>query len=368
MKKVILFLAAVALLVSSCTEKDAFTINGKLPNGTYDGQQVYLKTLDSNWKDLITIDTVNVVDGEFFFKGLAKEGSTVHFISLDDAPDFMSRPVMVVVEPGHIEVNLDSVSSVKGTSSNNTYQAFISKNEAIEGELRTISAKIKQDTANVNSADLEKQYKDKYAQLTKEGFDFTKANIQSQMGTYYLSRNYYRFTVEQLKELIPSIKPEYKSMSRIQKMESVAQALDVTAVGKTFTDVKGKTPEGKDAALADYVGKGKYVLVDFWASWCPPCRAEMPKLVELYKQYKDKDFEIVGISLDKTNEDWVKGIKNLDITWPQISDLKFWDSELAAVYGISSIPHLMLLDKDGKILARGLDAEEATKKIEELLK
>ena len=109
-------------------------------------------------------------------------------------------------------------------------------------------------------------------------------------------------------------------------------------------------------------------MVDFWASWCPPCRAEMPKLVELYKQYSAKGVEIVGISLDKTNEDWVKGIKNLNITWPQISDLKFWDSEGAAIYGVSSIPHLMLLDKDGKILARGLNAEEATKKIEELLK
>lgn len=369
MKKVILFLAAIALLVSSCAEKDAFTINGKLPNGTYNGQQVYLKTLDSNWKDLVTIDTVNVVDGEFFFKGLAKEGSKVHFISLDDAPDYMNRPVMVVVEPGHIEVSLDSVSSVKGTSSNNAYQAFITKTNVINEELKSIAQKSKQDTANVELQEgLEKQYKEKNNLLTKETFDFTKANIQSQMGTYFLSRNYYRFSVDQLKELIPSIKPEYKSVARIQKMEAVANALDATSVGKAFVDVKGKTPEGKDAALADYAGKGKYVLVDFWASWCPPCRAEMPKLVELYKQHKDKDFEIVGISLDKTNEDWVKGIKNLNITWPQISDLKFWDSELAAVYGISSIPHLMLLDKDGKILARGIDANEATKKIEELLK
>lgn len=369
MKKIILFLIAVAVLATSCGEKDAFTINGKLPDGTYDGQQVYLKTLDENWKDLITIDTVNVVNGEFVFKGLAKEGPILHFISLDDAPNFMSRPVPVVVEAGHIEVSLDSISTVKGTPSNNAYQAFASKVNVINAEIKAISEKSKQDTANVAlQADLEKQYKDKDNQLAKETFDFIKGNIQSQMGTYFLTKNFYRFSADQLKELLPSIKPEYKSIARIQKIEKVAQALDATSVGKVFTDIKGKTPEEKDAALADYAGKDKYVLVDFWASWCPPCRAEMPKLVELYKEYKDKGLEIVGISLDKTNADWVNGIKTLNITWPQISDLKFWDSEGAAIYGVSSIPHLMLLDKDGKILARGLDADEAKATIAELLK
>jgi thiol-disulfide isomerase/thioredoxin len=369
MKKVILFLAAIAIIASSCGEKDAFTIKGKLPNGTYDGQQVYLKTLDANWKDIISIDTVNIVDGEFFFKGLAKEGATLHFISLDDAPDFMNRPVPVVVEPGEITVSLDSISIVGGTPLNNAFQAFVDKQNAIENEMMTI-ANLAQDSllSSEKKAELEKQYNDKDNMITNEIYDFVKGNIGNQIGVYFLSKNYYRFSADQLNELVPSIDPKYKSIDRIQRIETVAKALVATAVGKAFTDVKGKTPEGKDAALADYAGKGKYVLVDFWASWCPPCRAEMPKVVELYKQYKDKGLEIVGISLDKTNEDWVKGIKKLNITWPQISDLKYWDSELAAAYGVSSIPHMMLLDKDGKILARGINAEEAAKQLEELLK
>ncbi|MDR2951339.1 MAG: AhpC/TSA family protein [Prevotella sp.] len=369
MKKIILFLAAIAIFATSCGEKDAFTIKGKLPNGTYDGQQVYLKTLDENWKDMVTIDTVNVVDGEFVFKGLAKEGSILHFVSLDDAPDYMNRPVPVVVEPGQIEMTLDSVSSVKGTSSNNSYQAYMTKVNAINSEIKAIAEKAKKDTANVQlQADLKKQYKEKNDQSNRETFNFVKENIQNQMGVYYLTRNYYRFSLDQLKELVPAIKDEYKSIARVKKVETLVPALEATAVGQTFSDVKGKTPEGKDASLSDYAGKGKYVLVDFWASWCPPCRAEMPKLVELYKAYKDKDFEIVGISLDRTNDDWKNGIKNLNITWPQVSDLKFWDSEGATTYGISSIPHLMLLDKDGKIIARGLDAEEASEKVAELLK
>jgi thiol-disulfide isomerase/thioredoxin len=369
MKKFTLFLAAIAILATSCGEKDAFTIKGKLPNGTYDGQQVYLKTLDENWKDLVSIDTVNVVNGEFEFKGLAKEGATIHFVSLDSAADYLSRPVLVVVEPGQIELTLDSVSTVKGTPTNNSYQAYITKIKDINSELKAIYEKSQQDTANVElQAELEKQYNEKEAQTAKETFDFVKANIQNQIGTYFLTKNYYRFSLDQLKELIPGIKEEYKAVPRIQKIEAVTQALDATAVGKTFSDIKGKTPEKKDISLSDYAGKGKYVLIDFWASWCPPCRAETPKLVALYKQYKGKSFEIVGVSLDKTNDAWIKGIKDLNITWPQISDLKFWDSEGAAAYGISSIPHLVLLDKDGKILARGLNADEATAKVTELLK
>lgn len=95
----------------------------------------------------------------------------------------------------------------------------------------------------------------------------------------------------------------------------------------------------------------------------------MPKLVEMYKEFKGKDFEIVGLSLDKDGEAWKKGIKDLNITWPpQISDLKYWDSELSSTYGVNSIPHLMLLDKDGKILARGINADQAKEKLAELLK
>ena len=120
--------------------------------------------------------------------------------------------------------------------------------------------------------------------------------------------------------------------------------------------------------LSDYVGKGKVVLIDFWASWCGPCRREMPNLVEAYKQYKDKNFEIVGVSLDRDLEAWKKGIADLNITWPQMSDLKYWDCEGAKLYAVSSIPHTLLVDAEGTIVARGLHGEELQQKIAELLK
>ncbi len=165
-----------------------------------------------------------------------------------------------------------------------------------------------------------------------------------------------------------------KVPSRFQKNEDVVRINNLvntakkTAVGQTFVDFTMNTPEGKPIKLSDYAGKGKYVLVDFWASWCGPCRQEMPNLVKAYAQYKSKGFEIVGVSLDKDAKSWTGGINKLNITWPQMSDLKYWDCQGAKLYAIRSIPHTVLIDKSGKIIARGLHGEELQAKLAELLK
>ncbi len=367
MKKIILFLSVIMMLVTSCAEKDTFSIKGTLPGSDYEGKQVYLKVLAENWKDQVAVDTATISNGIFEFKGLAKEGAIIHFVELAEPSDVV-RPILLVVEPGQIEVSLDSISSAKGTPSNNSYQALNDKLFAISAEMRALYQKAQSDTTGTFKEELEKQFEEKDAQRSKETFDFIKSNPKSELAAYLFATRSYMFSLDQMKEISGLLDPKYKSNERLKKVDARIQALDATSEGKTFTDLKAKTPDGKDVALSDYAGKGKYVLIDFWASWCPPCRAEMPKLIEAYKTYKGKDFEIVGISLDKENEAWVNGIKTLNITWPQISDLKFWDSDLAAAYGINSIPHLVLLDKEGKILARGLSADQAVDKLSELLK
>ncbi|MDR1881972.1 MAG: AhpC/TSA family protein [Prevotella sp.] len=367
MKKITVLLSAVLMLATACGKKEQFTINGTLA-GASDSVKVYLQKLENNWKDQVAIDSAYVANGKFEFKGLAKEEAKIHFIALAEPTDKVKRPVLLIVEPGQIKVALDSVSGIGGTVLNDAYQALNTKLNELDVELKAIYEKSKLDTAKVAQAEFEKQYEEVNARKTKEIYDYAKANIQSQTGAYVFASRSYLFTLDQMKELFASVKPEDKTNDWMKKLDTRIQALNATSEGQPFTDLKGKTPDGKDAALADYAGKGKYVLVDFWASWCPPCRAEMPKLVEAYKQYKDKGLEIAGVSLDKTNEDWVKGIGDLGITWPQISDLKYWDSELAAAYGVNSIPHLVLLDKDGKIIARGLSADKAVAKLTELLK
>lgn len=370
MKKVILFLSMIALIATSCTEKDAFTIKGKLPKGEFEGKQVLLQTLDSTWsRNLVTIDTAKVVNGEFVFKGLAKEGPAIHFLLLNEAPDFLKRPVLFILEPGNIDVTMDTLTIVKGTPVNNAYAAYQAKGEAFSKEMRAMYEEVQKDTANVALKDeFEKKAEEGRKAIFEEIYTLVKPNITNQAGAYLFIMNNYAFSLEQKNELFPQIKPEYRAMERFKSFETNLAALNATAIGKTFADIKGKTPDGQDAALSDYVGKGKIVLVDFWASWCGPCIAEMPNVKKAYADYKDKGFEIVGISLDDDAEAWKKSIQDLGITWPQISDLKAWNSDLAAVYGVRSIPHTVLIDKDGKILEKDLRGTKIAEKLAELLK
>jgi thiol-disulfide isomerase/thioredoxin len=135
-------------------------------------------------------------------------------------------------------------------------------------------------------------------------------------------------------------------------------------IGTAATDFTQPSPEGTGIALSSF--KGKYVLVDFWASWCGPCRAESPNLVKAYEQYKSKGFEIYSVSLDEDKSKWLKAIKDDKYTWPQAGDLKGWDNAAAVVYGVSGIPFNFLVDSNGVIVARNLRGEDLEKKLKEL--
>ena len=187
-------------------------------------------------------------------------------------------------------------------------------------------------------------------------------NITNPVGVLLLKQNYYYMDVADLDPLMPQIPAAYDNDEAIVKIKNNVEKMKATAVGQKFTDFEMQTPEGKTVKLSDYVGKGKVVLVDFWASWCGPCRREMPNLVEAYAKYKNKNFEIVGVSLDQSADAWKEAIKKLNITWPQMSDLKYWNCEGAQLYAVSSIPHTVLIDGEGTILARGLHGDELQEK------
>ncbi|RYG32810.1 MAG: TlpA family protein disulfide reductase, partial [Chitinophagaceae bacterium] len=138
-----------------------------------------------------------------------------------------------------------------------------------------------------------------------------------------------------------------------------------TAVGGTAPDIKLPGPDGSEIALSSL--RGKYVLIDFWASWCGPCRQENPNVVRLYNKYKDQNFEIFGVSLDKDKEKWLQAIQKDNLTWIHVSDLKFWQSEAAGLYNITSIPATVLIDPQGKIIAKNLRGQALEEKVAELV-
>lgn len=375
MKKIsFLLFMAVSILMVACTEKSApkeYTLTGNFSKAGSDSLLVYLQEIDENTGEFVSVDTTTVQNGTFVFKGIAEDSPAIRFISAEG----FHHPALVVIESGNIDMSFDTafIATVKGTELNDRYQEFIEKQQSFGDQFLALRNESKEaDKAGkltpAYEKELDAKYDSLYNGLKKEVFAFTKANITNPIGVYLLTDRGISFDAAQLKEVLPSVDPKAKSNAEVQRLEKRLEALEGTEVGKQFVDIKGTTPDGKELSLSDYAGKGKYVLVDFWASWCPPCRKDMPTLVKAYKKYKNKGFEIVGVSLDDDKAAWEKGIKDLNITWPQVSDLKGWKTELGAAYAVNSIPHTVLLDKNGKIIAKNLTGDELLSKLAELTK
>lgn len=295
--------------------------------------------MDLTTGEVINVDTAKIDNGTFAFNDSIAESPIVGLIAYQGS----SRPIPFVMEAGTVELSIDSTRrvSVKGTPKNSQYQQFLDEVNNPDATMDDYQASI---------------------------YNYIKSNLDSPIGEYFLMTRGRNLNGEQLKELLAIAEPKVKGYANYASLNKRLDVLNATAIGKMYTDIKGLTPDGKEISLSEYAGKGKYTLIDFWASWCPPCRKEMPAIVELYNKYKNKGFEIVGVSIDDKSDDWKKGITDLKITWPQMSDLQGWKSPLAEAYGVTSIPQTFLLDKEGKIIARGLDAKQLAEKLNELIK
>jgi len=169
-------------------------------------------------------------------------------------------------------------------------------------------------------------------------------------------------------ELVEICNPKnaYYNHPAMDLPKKLLKSLEKRAPGKMYTDMTIKDMSGKTHKLSEWVGKGKYVMIDFWASWCGPCRQEMPNVVKNYAKYHSKGFEIIGISFDQKAEAWKKAVTDLRMKWPQLSDLGGWQSAAAEVYGINSIPASILLDGKGKIVAVNLRGDQLGAKLKEI--
>lgn len=371
MKRFLYLLPILALLLSACSQKSE--LNGKFANANNDGKQVYLLVMKDFNAPFQPVDSTVVKDGAFKFTLNDSIEVGVAYIVIKDAAQNTPNGIPFVYEKGNIEIYIDSVPKVKGTPLNEKCQVFFDKLATVTKKMEGLDAKASQ----VADANERQPYINQMEELQKEmstiGYDFIKENINNKVGEFYLVSFIDLFDEIQVQELLILASPEYqKTINNLLRTCEPTKQLPEEAengfVGRKFIDITGNTPDGKKVSISEYAGKGKVVLVDFWASWCGPCIKEMPNVVASYQKYKSKGFEIIGISLDEDKSKWTTAIKNLNMSWVNISDLKGWGSELSAPYDVTSIPFTLLIDKDGIIVAENLRGQELENKLAELLK
>lgn len=331
-------------------------------------------------------DSAFIKDGRFSFTEPFTEPGLYMFYSEAEmkAKGGYSPYAIMVTEPGTVEINANvenfSDSKVSGSKENELYKSFAEKSgkaqQKIMDELYGKYGKEFVMNRNPDTSDVKyKQLLQDYYKLSdanqKEQLEslkqFIKANPGSFTSVYLLNSYATMIDLPEVESLYASLPTKYKDTKSGKSIATVIEARKITAIGKTAPDFSQPDTLGNAVKLSDF--RGKYVLVDFWASWCGPCRAENPNLVKTFNKYKDKGFTVLGVSLDQPGkkEAWLAAIHKDKLTWTQVSDLKFWDNEVAVLYGVKAIPTNLLLDKNGKIIAKDLRGSDLDKKLAEVL-
>ena len=365
MKKLI-FLSALLILLMSATTVDqkGYTISGKVV-GAKDGDTVILGYLD--YMSIIPLDTAVIKNGEFLFSGNQEE-PVFRYISLIKngastlGTDFVleNAPISITVE--------ENKRGTTATPNNKLWNEYVEQDNNISMKMNPFW-EISEDTTKAESVREEAKKELKKIEIEQLDFliKFMRSHITSGVTHILLSSYYQMLEPSRLETILSDMQKAGIKDELYLTVKAKLDALTTTAIGCKFTDIEMNDSEGKPFKLSTIVEKNKITMIDFWASWCGPCRAEIPNVIKAYEAYKDKGFEIVGVSLDNNGEAWRKSIKSLGMTWPQMSDLQGWKSKGGAAYDITSIPATVLINQKGEIVAKNLRGEELSKKLEELL-
>ncbi|SEA65139.1 Peroxiredoxin [Arachidicoccus rhizosphaerae] len=358
-------MAAMTLGFFACHQapKDSYTINGDI-TGLKDSM-IYFRTSAG---DSMVVDSAKVTAGKFTFTGKAEEPKMASIYLQDRRGGFN-----LYVENAAISIkgNVDSLSTVRitGSPTQEQWDKFQADLKPLNDQEDTLfqqyqTARMKNDTAAV--AAIEKQANDLNDKREAASKKFIQANPKSYISLNLLRSLVYSTEYADLNKMFTGLDTAIQHSATGAKISEQLDKMKATAIGEPAIDFTANDVNGNPVSLSSF--KGKYVLVDFWASWCGPCRAENPNVVKAFNKYKDKNFTILGVSLDEDASKWKEAIDHDKLAWTQVSDLKGWKSEPAGKYGVRAIPANFLLDQDGKIIGHNLRGEDLEAKLAEILK
>ena len=328
----IIVILSIALVACGTKQKEN---SSKLTGSVKDVQKGKIYLQKFNNKMYTTIDSVDIDNGTFEFNTSGLQLPELYALTLN--PE--RGQFLTFLEDGPLTVVVDSSSYYKNT--------------------------------NLQGSSLQDSFV-AYQQLDDNNFDiseYIKANPNSLVSAYILYRNYsYRLTPSEIQENIALLDSSLYQTPYVQVLKEVKSKKESVEIGKKAPDFAAATPDGEVVSLADVLKDHNYVLIDFWASWCGPCRRENPNVVAAFEKYKDQGFTVFGVSLDKNKENWIAAIQKDKLNWTQVSDLKFWDSEPAKLYGVRAIPSNFLVDKNGVIIAKDIKGDQLEETLKDIFK
>ncbi len=341
-------------------------------NGTTDLDEgvVIYRIVPNSVNQPVKMDSTIVRDGKFNFS-LDVTEIDVNFITIKGK----DTNIPFVLESGRISINIykDSLdaSQVKGSRSNDDLNLYRNKTKSVVNFLNEIVSEIQIANSlgdNLLVEDLQNQYRLKQTELLNFEIELAKNMKESYLSVLMLEKliNEKTIDINSAKEITAAYNPEILN-SRVGKIlvEKINAPIEPTSLGEIAPNFEGPSPSGEVLNLSDL--KGKVTIIEFWASWCRPCRVENPNLVRLYKEMHPKGLEIVGVSLDRNRSSWLRAIDDDGLIWNHVSNLKFWQDPIAKLYNIRAIPASFIIDKEGRIIEKNLRGAKLAAKISEIL-
>ncbi len=357
-------LALIVLVICSCQKQNKYTLTVEVPDDL-NGGVAYLASEEG--RELRRIDSVAVENGTFAFSGVQDVAAyRLVVVAKNDTPKFFTP---VVLEQGEIRVvATEQGALLSGTASNAALQKFLDLEQSYSptfNEIITAYYKTADDEQEKRKL-IENQYDMLVQEYNETVLAFVDSNLNNAAGAYAFVQIYRDLTDDEQSQIVAKAGEEFLAQSTVARIAERLERVNKVAVGKHFVDFEMQNTAGDAVRLSDYAGRGNYLVVDFWASWCGPCRRAMPELKRIYAEYKERGVEVLGVSFDNNAEAWKAGLEELALPWAQMSDLKGWQSVATEIYGVNSIPHLMLIDPEGIIVAKNLDDDKLLSHLQEI--